>query len=305
MTIDQMILELTGLNSMFNYGHMWVNLKENGTIGSLVSAGLIMTFGVTCICMFINVKNMYSVEGKEKGIFALNSPLFVKALVMAMFVAFYVLFSDTVLSIFSAFTDMFFKKNLIQFQSDFKYLIASISSQNDAQTPFYFPSMNVTLEVFIFSVSLTFVIVLFYIIFLFSPAFIIIGLALGPVIVPVSLYSNKIGIKWVLYLLAAGLLPMFVGIGLEIINSMGYLKLIAVSGLEGKLIQSIYLSTCIIIFTSAIPSTVAFLFGVSPLATISAVPAFLSMCIGLVSVSTNITVNMLLQIASRFKKGKK
>jgi len=288
MTIDEMITELSGLNTMFNYGPMWENLKNTGAISKLVTAGMVLLFIVTCIAMFMNMMPLSSREGREKGILAVNMPLFFKAFILGLFVLFYPMFCDTILGMFGAFTDMFFKQSLVQFQGDFHYLIASISSQSDAKTPFFFPTIKTNMEVFLFAVSLNLLIILFYVMILFCPGLIIVGLAAGPILIPFSLYSKEIGLKWALFLLAAGLMPAFVGMGIQIINMMGFINVITSSGLEGKMIQVIYMALTVAVFITTIPAVVANLFGVTPLKSLSLIMGLLSICCGMVSTSMTI-----------------
>jgi hypothetical protein len=189
---------------------------------------------------------------------------------------------------------MFFKNSLLEFQANLHFLLASISAQTDTQTATFFPNMKASLEVFIFSVSLNLVIVLFYLMSVFSPAFVLFGLLAGPMLVPISVYSKEIGIKWILFLIADGLLPAFVGIGIQILNDGGYVAALAASNIEGKMIQAIFLATSIFVFITAIPATIAQLFGARPLAWFSFVMGFLSLCVGMFSSGMSTLVQVML-----------
>jgi hypothetical protein len=287
LTTDEMIRELYGLTTVFNYKPIWDGMIESGVTGGLVSAGMIMIFGVTCIGMLTNMRALVTNEGKRKGVLEVNMRLFVKAIVMGFTVLFYIPLCDIFLSIFGAFNDLFFSRSIQTFRGDFHYLIASISGQSDAQTPLFFPSLKASIEVFLFSASINFLVILFYIVILFCPAFMVIALASGPVLIPLGLYSTDILLKWGLFILAAGFLPAFVGLGIQIINTMDYLPAMALSGIEGKLIQTIFLATGVAVYTSAIPATVAHLFGARPIAAFSVVSGFLSLCTCMFSTSLN------------------
>jgi hypothetical protein len=113
-------------------------------------------------------------------------------------------------------------------------------------------------------------------------------------LVPISLYSKTVGLKWLFFLLAAGLLPAFVGIGLQIINDGGYVTALATSNLEGKMIQAIFLATSIFVFITAIPATVAQLFGVGPLASLSIVMGLMTAGIGMFSSGLSLIAKVLL-----------
>jgi hypothetical protein len=296
MTTDQMITELSGLSTLFDYGPIWQQIKDNGVAGTLVQGGLVMTFGVMMISLFLTMKDsIYGNQGYgDKNILSINAPVFVKAFITALFILYYIMFCDQILSVFSAFTNMFFKNTLLQFQANLRFLLASISAQTDSQTATFFPNMKASLEVFLYSVSLNLVIVLFYIMIVFSPALVIMGLMAGPMLVPISLYSKTVGLKWLFFLLAAGLLPAFVGIGLQIINDGGYVTALATSNLEGKMIQAIFLATSIFVFITAIPATVAQLFGVGPLASLSIVMGLMTAGIGMFSSGLSLIAKVLL-----------
>jgi hypothetical protein len=296
MTTDQMISELSGLSTLFNYGPLWEQIKNSGVTGALVQGGLLMTFGVMMISLFLNMKDsIYGNSGYgHKNILSINAPIFIKAFITALFILYYVIFCDQILLMFSAFSDMFFKKSLLQFQANLHFLLASISAQTDSQTATFFPNMKASLEIFLFSVSLDFVIVLFYIMIVYCPAFVIIGLLAGPMLIPISLYSKSVGLKWLLFLVAAGLFPAFVGIGLQIINDGGYVAALATSNLEGKMIQAIFLATTIFIFITTIPATVATLFGARPLASFSMVMGFLTICAGMFTTSLSTLAQVML-----------
>lgn len=291
-----MITELSGLSTLFDYGPIWQQIKDNGVAGTLVQGGLVMTFGVMMISLFLTMKDsIYGNQGYgDKNILSINAPVFVKAFITALFILYYIMFCDQILSVFSAFTNMFFKNTLLQFQANLRFLLASISAQTDSQTATFFPNMKASLEVFLYSVSLNLVIVLFYIMIVFSPALVIMGLMAGPMLVPISLYSKTVGLKWLFFLLAAGLLPAFVGIGLQIINDGGYVTALATSNLEGKMIQAIFLATSIFVFITAIPATVAQLFGVGPLASLSIVMGLMTAGIGMFSSGLSLIAKVLL-----------
>jgi hypothetical protein len=128
----------------------------------------------------------------------------------------------------------------------------------------------------------------------YCPAFVIIGLLAGPMLIPISLYSKSVGLKWLLFLVAAGLFPAFVGIGLQIINDGGYVAALATSNLEGKMIQAIFLATTIFVFITTIPATVATLFGARPLASFSMVMGFLTICAGMFTTSLSTLAQVML-----------
>lgn len=283
MTIDQLLTELSGLSTLFNYIPLWQNVRDSGVIRILYMGGLIMTFGVMMIAFFINMKDSIygNMQNGDRNIISINSPVFIKAFITAIFLTYYILFCDQILSVFSAFTDLFFKNSLLQFQANLHFLLSSISSQTNTQTAAFFPNLKASLEVFLFSVSLNLVIVLFYIMIVYAPAFVIVCLLAGPMLIPIALYSKSVGLRWLMFLIAAGLFPAFVGIGIQILNDSGYVVALATSNLEGKMIQSIFLATSIFVFITAIPAAVAQLFGARPLASFSMVMGFLSLCVGM------------------------
>lgn len=247
-----------------------------------------MTFGVMMIALFFNTFQNYRPKSNESGnynygIITFNAPIFVKAFITALFILYYIIFCDQILSVFSAFTNMFFKNTLLQFQANLHFLLASISAQTNSQTATFFPNMKASIEVFIYSVSLNIVIVLFYIMIVYCPALVILGLMAGPMLLPISLYSKSVGLKWLLFLVASGLFPAFVGIGLEIINDGGYVTALATSNLGGKMEQAIFLATSIFVFITAIPATIAQLFGVRPLASLSMIMGLMTLCVGMFS----------------------
>jgi len=292
LTSDEMIGELFGLNTVFNYGPIWERMKESGVMGSLITAGIILTFATTCIGMLLNSKVLWSDEGRNRGILEVNIPLFAKTVVLGFLLLFYGTFSEILLNLLSTLSDFLFRGSLQIFRADFHYLIASISGQSDAQTPLFFPSLKASIEVFLFSVSLNLLIILFYVIILFSPAFMIIALVAGPVLIPMGIVSRDILSKWGLFLLAAGLLPAFTGLGIQIINTMDYLPAMAESSLDGKLIQTIFLAVTVVVFTTAIPATVAHLFGARPIAAFTTVLGFMSLCTGMFSTSFNTIIQV-------------
>jgi hypothetical protein len=294
-----MITQLNGLNTLINYSPLWQNMDDSGVIDKLISAGMIMLFGVTCIVMLMNMKTLWSREGREKGVLEVNTQLFVQAIILGFLILFYKEFCDVILKIFSAFSDMFFKESVQKFRVDFRYLIATISGQSDAQTPLFFPSLKTSIEVFLFSVSLNFLIILFYVMILFCPAFLIIILAAGPVLIPIGLYSKNVLFRWFMFLLAAGLFPAFVGLGIQIINSMGYISEMAITNTEGKLIKSLFLTVQTAIFITAIPAVVAELFGARPMAVFSAVMSLMTFSIGLFSTSLNTVAQILISRQKR------
>jgi hypothetical protein len=285
MTTDQMITELSGLSTLFDYAPIWQQIKDNGVAGALVQGGLLMTFGVMMISLFLNMKDSIygNIGSGDKNILSINAPIFIKAFIAALFILYYIIFCDQILSVFASFTNMFFKNALLQFQANLHFLLASISAQTNSQTATFFPNMKASLEVFIFSVSLNIVIVLFYIMIVYCPALVILGLMAGPMLIPISLYSRSVGLKWLFFLIGAGLFPAFVGIGLQIINDGGYVTALATSNLEGKMEQSIFLATSIFVFVTAIPATVAQLFGVRPLASLSMIMGLMTLCVGMFS----------------------
>lgn len=295
LTIDDIITKLSGINSLIDYKPIWTRLNECGVMGELVTAGMSILFIAMCIKLLTNTPDLFTKEGRIKGVLEINTSVFVKTLIFGFLILFYKEFCDVILGIFSAFSDKFFSQSLNQFKADFHYMMATIAGQSDTATPVFFPKLDATIEVFLFSVCLNFLIILFYTMLMFTPALLVLALTAGPILIPIGLYSRNVLKTWAMFLVGTGLFATFVGIGIMIINSMGFLQEMAETNLSGKMVQSIFLTTEIAVFLMAIPSTVAHLFGARPLATFSAVMGLLTFTTGMFSTSLSTISNLLLK----------
>lgn len=284
MTIQDAIEKLGSLSSIFDYKPLLDLAKNDGILDTICTMGASLVFMTTMISIIIQV---LKAEGKFEPKHVFHKFLFGCFLgILVGSPTIYLTIAEPIMSLGKTLSDNFLEQQVFKFQSYFRMAVDQVTQQNQESTSFFNPSLwNANIQLLLMSGAFYVMIISFFILVSYSPILAVLGVFVGPVVIPWVMIPKFKGIvsEWLKYMFAVCLFPLFVAIALATINDMKILVSF-VEFSQAYLLPTLIITVLMVFFVIVIPMVIGEIFDVPALNMMSLIFGILTLFLGLLPV---------------------